>query len=420
MLNKIPITFVDRLDRTFQLEGEEGQSVASFLLSHHIPLDTVIVECDGNIVSEIDILIRRGDSITIRMVRAYHLPDFLSEFGFALRSTPERGEALSLPSLYTKRVLLFDDDGSAELATKSIDKNRFAEFIEDSFVHCVREKGLIQEGDEIGLALSGGRDSLSLLYLLARTKKFLPSFNLRGVTVCGLSKPLDLEIALEACSSLSITHEFVSTDKVKEYFGLCGTMDTALKALSKQFGRAKSINCVHAFMRTSVERYFAEQSIFKIAYGLHNEDLLASLVRSVVNGFAFGESFYCKSWGPFNLIYPLWGITKKEITIYLDVVAPKKHGGQSSPTPYDRGGYNRDIQYFVADSLQTLWPGFSYHAFEGYQKLFSSAAITLQHNQCLNCGSTYVVDDSESRQLEVCFLCEMLYQVKQVEGGWIE
>jgi len=138
-----------------------------------------------------------------------------------------------------------------------------------------------------------------------------------------------------------------------------------------------------------------------------------------VNGVPFGESFYQKTWGPFNFIYPLWGITKKELTIYLDVVAPKRHGSQGNPATFDRGGHSRDIQYFIADSLQTLWPGFSYHAFEGYQKLFSEANIAIKYQKCRNCQGLYVVDkeceEGQSQSENICYLCKLLLETNQLE-----
>lgn len=415
----IPVVLLDRLDREHLLQAAVGRSVESFLFSHHIPLDAVVVRRNGQVVSE-HVRMEVGDKFVLEMVRAYHLPDFLKELGAWEDASEERVTAAD-PRLYTKRVLWFDASGHADLAKKRVSKNEFPGFLEDVFVHSVREKQLVREGDSIGLALSGGRDSLSLLYLFARTRSRLPSFSLRGVTVCGLSKLPDLDIARTASENLSIPHEFMRAEDVAGTFGLGRTVEEALEAILRKFGRAKTINCVHAIMRTAVERYCADHAIRTIAFGLHNEDLLASLVRSLVNGFPFGESFYRKSWGPFELIYPLWGITKKELTLYLEVVAPAAHCAQGSPTAYDRGGHNRDVQYLVADSLQTLWPGFSYHVFEGYQKLFAQAAIAVRHRQCRNCQGVYVVREAGSQQSEsnFCHLCEMLDDVGQLEGGRI-
>ncbi|TSC72161.1 MAG: n-type ATP pyrophosphatase superfamily protein [Parcubacteria group bacterium Gr01-1014_38] len=413
----VSVVLTDRLDRKHSLHAEAGQSVESFLFSHHIPLDAVIVRRNGKIVNE-HVRMEGGDEFVFEMVRAYLLPDFLRELGAWTSADKQHAESAD-PHSYTKRVLWFDASGYADLAEEQIPFQEFPEFLERYFVQSVQERQLIKEGSNIGLALSGGRDSLSLLYLLARTRNQLPSFTLRGITVCGLSKLPDLDVASTASENLGVPHEFVRSEGVAGLFGLRGTVEEALEAILRKFGRAKTINCVHAIMRTAVERYYADHAIRTVAFGLHNEDLLASLIRSLVNGIPFGESFYRKSWGPFELIYPLWAITKKELTLYLEVVAPPSHSSQGSPTAYDRGGPNRDVQYLVADSLQTLWPGFSYHAFEGYQKLFTRAAVAVQHQACRNCQGVYVAQriDNQQDKNDLCHLCEMLDAVGELAKG---
>jgi len=411
----VDVQVFDRLDRAFTLQASVGRPMSAFLAEHHIPLDTVVTQRNGEIVSETDYVVEAGDRLEVAMVRAYHLPDFLSE----LRLWPLAGEQEPPESpddaLYAKRMLWFDESGQARLDSASLGRDEYAAFLEDYFVGGILDKELIEEGDKVGLALSGGRDSLSLLYLLSRTRDRLPDFEISGVTVEGLSKPLDLEIASEACANVGMPHGFVAEERIQELFDLSGSMEEALEAIFQSFGIGQTINAVHAFMRTGVEHHFKERGVQKIAFGLHNEDLLASLIRTIVDAYPFGESFYKKGWGDFEFIYPLWPITKKELTIYLEVVAPRKHNSQGSPTPYDRGGWNRDIQYFLADSMQTLWPGFSFHAFEGYQRLMAKMISTVKSQQCTHCGATHIWDPTVEQQVgSRCYLCHMLAEVGQI------
>ena len=409
---KVAVTFIDRLDRKFQLRVDSGKPTLPLLSSLHIPLDAVIIEKNGQIVDETSIL-NFGDSVIIRMVRAYHLFDFLLR-ELDLR-VGEKSKTTS-SSLYTKRLLWFNDDGQTELIEKRVSRDKFASFLENTFIESILEKKLIEEGDTIGLALSGGRDSLALLYLLAATRKRLPSFRLKGATICEVSNIRDIEIAKEASCQLEIDQKLIEIGEVKKIFGLKITMEDTLGFILKRYGLAKAINCAHAYVKTCLEIHFAKEGVNKIAFGLHNEDLLASLLRSVVNGIPFGKSIYQKSWGPFTFIYPLWGITKKELTIYLDVVAPKKHCSQKNPATFDRGGHSRDLQYFLADSIQTLWPGFSYHAFEGYKKLFSSVQLESKFNKCRNCQGIFIPNEANQSE-NICYLCQLLMELKLLNKG---
>lgn len=411
MSKKVLITFLDRLDREFCLVGEDGQLLADVLLKYHIPFDSVLAYRNGVTTSEFDLRLSHKDTLIVKMVRAYQLADFLTEL-----SIWPSGEGLAtaiMPNVYHKGILWFGCEGQAELANRPISKEEFPTFLEDAFVQSILERNLINKGETVGLALSGGRDSLALLYLLIKTRHRLPLFNIVSATVCENASIKDAQIAKEAAEALGIERKFISVEEIKEMFSLKSTMEDALFQILEKHGKAESINCAHAYMRTCIERYFTSKGISKVAFGLHNEDLLAALFKSMVNGVPFGETLWQKSWGHFQFIYPLWAITKKELTIYLELVAPEAHSSQGSPAHFDRGGMNRDIQYFLSDSVQTLWPGFSFHAFEGYSQLMRSTNFSQLHHQCPHCKGIYFAEDQQEER--ICHLCEHLFDLKQVQ-----
>ncbi|NDL00241.1 hypothetical protein GPY23_15145 [Photorhabdus bodei] len=128
-------------------------------------------------------------------------------------------------------------------------------------------------------------------------------------------------------------------------------------------------------MRACVERFAREKGVFNLSFGYHFEDLFTSIFRTYTLGILLGESAPLKTWGEFTHVSPLWTITKKELTLYLKIVAPEHHSKQGSPTDYDRGDHNRDINYFIADLLSGVWPGLGFNFFESLERLYKNYNI---------------------------------------------
>ena len=163
-------------------------------------------------------------------------------------------------------------------------------------------------------------------------------------------------------------------------------------------------------MRANVERFARERGIKKISFGYQHEDLMASLFRTNTLGVLFGESAWKKSWGKFELISPLWTITKKELTIYLEYVAPVLHTKQGSPTDYDRGDHNRDINYFMSDILQSIYPGIGHVFFESLCQLQKNYQFSKpSFYECKNCGITYNDKYSKGDTIDPNYCTHCLY-----------
>lgn len=418
MSRGITIKLTDRLDRIYEFEVFPGQSFKQFLLANYIPASSVILKVNGQITDDQNYFVKEGDEIDLKMIRAYQLPEYCQ----MLELWDKPNSIQSANSIYSNKFLWFNNSGICELKHANIPKSEYVAWLEKKFIESIQIAQLINKGDHICLPLSGGRDSLALLYLLARTKHKLPAFSVVGVTVAPTVASVgDLDIASEAIRSLGIKDYYIlDANYVKDTINLKSSFLSAMdKALSNQ-GRGITISLWHGIMKSCIERFCRENGVKQIAYGYQFEDLMASLLRSNLLGISFGESMQKKYLGDFQLIFPLWSITKKELTIYLNLVAPNHHSAQSNPTQYDRGDHNRDIHYFLSDMLSTLYPGIGHSLFAAYKDFHQRYEINQkQFTSCGNCSATftdYHLPNSELESQILCSTCEYFTKIGEIEG----
>lgn len=128
---------------------------------------------------------------------------------------------------------------------------------------------MIEEGDKIAIGISGGKDSLTLLYALHGLKRFYPNkFEIHAVTVDLGFHNVDFEKIQELCDELQVPYTIVKTDIAKIIFddrkeenpcSLCAKMRKgALNDAMKELG------------------------CNKIAYAHHKDDVVETMLMSLI------------------------------------------------------------------------------------------------------------------------------------------
>lgn len=81
--------------------------------------------------------------------------------------------------------------------------------------------GMIDSGDHVAVGVSGGKDSLLLLYALSLYRKFEhKDFELHGITLKMGLEPFDISPVSDWCKQLGIPFDVVETDIAKIVFDI--------------------------------------------------------------------------------------------------------------------------------------------------------------------------------------------------------
>lgn len=133
----------------------------------------------------------------------------------------------------------------------------------------IDEYNLIEDGDKIAVGISGGKDSLTLLYALAGLRRFYPKhFEIVAITVDLGIAGMDFSAIKKLCEELEVEYTIISTDIYEIIFNvrkeenpcaLCAKMRKgAFNEMTKQLG------------------------CNKVAYAHHKDDIIETFLMSLM------------------------------------------------------------------------------------------------------------------------------------------
>ena len=149
----------------------------------------------------------------------------------------------------------------------------------------IKDYNMIEEGDRIALGISGGKDSLSLLYALAGLRAFYPKkFELIAITVNLGYKGFDLDMVANLCKELNVSYHIVDTN-INKMIEESGCSLCAKLRKGALHDKAKELGCN------------------KIAYAHNMDDVVETVMLSLIYE------------GHFSCFYPVKYLNKSDMTL---------------------------------------------------------------------------------------------------------
>ncbi len=149
---------------------------------------------------------------------------------------------------------------------------------------------MIEDGDRIAVGISGGKDSLTLLYALAGLKRFYPKkFELEAITVAVGFEGMDFSPIKQLCNELEINYTIIETDISSIVFDIRQESNPCALCAKMRKGafndKAKELGCN------------------KSAYAHHKDDVVETALMSLIYE------------GRFNCFSPVTYLDRMDITL---------------------------------------------------------------------------------------------------------
>ena len=216
----------------------------------------------------------------------------------------------------------------------------------------MRTYHLIDDGDRILVALSGGKDSLCLLDLLAQRQRiFMPRFSIEAIHIRmeNIAYETDTHYLEDFCRQRNVNLHVVntsfdaSTDKRKSPCFLC-----SWNRRKQMFNLAQEIGCN------------------KIALGHHMDDLIhTALMNECFQGrFDTMPVFLQMKKMPLAIIRPLCLCHESDIKAYAEQEGYQK---QRKLCPYEKDSYRTDIQQ-IFHQMESLNPEARYSIWNALER----------------------------------------------------
>jgi len=283
----------------------------------------------------------------------------------------------------------------------SLCKKHFAEYVERRVQKEIRLQGKLSGKAKLAIAVSGGKDSMSMLYILSQVFANHRDVELLTLIVDeGLTgyREKSVKLATEYSEKLNVPYEVLSFE---ESFGI--RMDE-VAALGEEW-RPRTYCGV--LRRNLLNRRARELGVDKIAFGHNLDDMSQSVLMNIVNGdvqrlVRLGPHRRAQK-GLVPRMIPLRIVPETEVKLYADVME----------IPYldmhcpSRPRAHRLVFLDLINKMEADTPGTRHSILSSYDQMIEPLRAHFPPAELNNCKSC-----DEPSMGDVCKACELLAKAK--------
>lgn len=252
----------------------------------------------------------------------------------------------------------------------------------------VAEYSMIRRGDDVAVAVSGGKDSLSLLHVL-KTLAIRGGYSIRAVTIDeGIPEYRDeaLGIVKEYCHTLKVPCTITS---YKELY------DTTLQEALERGPTASSCSTCGVLRRRAIDVAAADADVVATAHNL--DDCIQTFMINMMAGDVARIPWMDPgSQGRHRHIKPFGGIYESEIVFYAFT---NNIPFQTEPCPHMNDGIRTPIREFL-NSMEEKHSGIKNSMYRAVLATARAIPNTKTQKVCRTCGGMTTG--------EVCGVCTKL------------
>lgn len=219
---------------------------------------------------------------------------------------------------------------------------------------CIEDYHMIESGDRIAVGVSGGKDSLTLLYLLASLRKFYPKpFELEALSIDMGLGGMDFAPVAQLCEALDVPYTCKHTN---------------IGPIIFEYRQEKNPCSMCAKMRRgALNELIVERGFNKVALGHHFDDAVETFLMCLLYEGRIGcfEPVTFLSRSGVTQIRPMLYIGEKAVAHFAEQQhLPVVH----NTCPADKHTKRQEIKELI-EQLQTRYPDLKTKLFGAMQRL---------------------------------------------------